>query len=51
MIRRTFLAALLGIAAFGAQPASAQDRALLQLDWIPTGEHAAYFAGAARGLH
>jgi NitT/TauT family transport system substrate-binding protein len=31
------------------QPARAQDRVLLQLDWIPTGEHAAYFAGAARG--
>jgi NitT/TauT family transport system substrate-binding protein len=33
-----------------ARPAAAQDRALLQLDWIPTGEHAAYFAGAARGF-
>lgn len=30
--------------------AGAQDRALLQLDWIPTGEHAAYFAGAQRGI-
>ena len=30
--------------------AEAQDRALLQLDWIPTGEHAAYFAGAQRGI-
>lgn len=34
-----------------ALPAAAQapDRVLLQLDWIPTGEHAAYFSGAARG--
>jgi NitT/TauT family transport system substrate-binding protein len=30
--------------------AQAQDRALLQLDWIPTGEHAAYFAGVQRGI-
>lgn len=50
MIRRIFLAALLGVAAFATPHARAQDRALLQLDWIPTGEHAAYFAGAARGF-
>ena len=31
-------------------PGTAPNRALLQLDWIPTGEHAAYFAGAARGF-
>src|SRR3712207_4708483 len=37
--------------AFGAtQPVRAQDRVLLQLDWIPTGEHAAYFAGQQRGF-
>lgn len=36
--------------ALAALPARAQDRVLLQLDWIPTGEHAAYFAGAARGF-
>lgn len=49
MIRRTLSAALI---AFGiaAPPALAQDRALLQLDWIPTGEHAAYYAGVARGF-
>jgi len=28
----------------------AQDRAIFQMDWIPTGEHAAWYAGAARGL-
>jgi NitT/TauT family transport system substrate-binding protein len=39
-----FLASLL------VTPAHAQDRALLQLDWIPTGEHAAYFAGVERGI-
>ena len=33
-----------------ARPAAAQDKVLLQLDWIPTGEHAAYFAGAAKGF-
>lgn len=45
---RALLVALAGwwIAAL---PARAQDRVLLQLDWIPTGEHAAYFSGAARG--
>lgn len=31
-------------------PAAAQDRALFQMDWIPTGEHAAWYAGAARGF-
>ncbi len=50
MIRRTLMAALLGVAAAAVPSAQAQDRALLQLDWIPTGEHAAYFAGAARGF-
>lgn len=49
MIRRTLSAALLALG-IGATPAIAQDRVLLQLDWIPTGEHAAYFAGAARGF-
>lgn len=38
-------------AALSVPPAAiAQDRALLQLDWIPTGEHAAYFAGVQRGF-
>jgi NitT/TauT family transport system substrate-binding protein len=44
------LAAIAGVLLSVASPAAAQDRALLQLDWIPTGEHAAYFAGAARGF-
>ncbi len=46
---RTLAAAVLAWG-LGALPAAAQDRVLLQLDWIPTGEHAAYFAGAARGF-
>jgi len=45
---KRLMGAVLG--ALLAMPAAAQDRALLQLDWIPTGEHAAYFAGAARGF-
>ncbi|MBR0664032.1 ABC transporter substrate-binding protein [Roseomonas hellenica] len=44
------LAAIAGVLLSIATPVAAQDRALLQLDWIPTGEHAAYFAGAARGF-
>jgi len=54
MVSRTIAAGLCALALAAAQPAQAQgtapDRALLQLDWIPTGEHAAYFAGAARGF-
>jgi len=36
----------------GGAPAGAQqlDKVHLQLDWIPTGEHAAYFAGWSRGI-
>lgn len=49
MMRTSIAAGLFALAAFAAQPARAQDRVLLQLDWIPTGEHAAWFAGAARG--
>lgn len=45
---KRFMGAVLG--ALMALPAAAQDRALLQLDWIPSGEHAAYYAGAARGF-
>ena len=45
---KRLMGAVLG--ALMAFPAAAQDRALLQLDWIPTGEHAAYFAGATRGF-
>jgi NitT/TauT family transport system substrate-binding protein len=32
------------------QPARAQEKVVLQLDWLPTGEHAAYFAGLERGF-
>ena len=49
MVQRLAIAVLAW--ALGMVPAArAQDRVLLQLDWIPTGEHAAYFAGAARGF-
>lgn len=50
MMLHRIAAGLLALAALTAQPARAQDRALLQLDWIPSGEHAAYFAGVARGF-
>ena len=33
-----------------ASGAAAADKAHLQLDWIPTGEHAAYFAGWQKGM-
>jgi NitT/TauT family transport system substrate-binding protein len=48
MVIRSFAAALCALL-LATRPAAAQDRVLLQLDWIPTGEHAAYFSGAARG--
>lgn len=48
MIRKTTIATAFMLAV--AQPALAQDRALLQLDWIPSGEHAAYYAGVERGF-
>ena len=50
MVLYRIAAGLLLMAAMAGQPAHAQDRALLQLDWIPTGEHAAYFAGVQRGF-
>jgi len=34
----------------GRAQAQSLDRALFQMDWIPTGEHAAWYAGAARGF-
>jgi NitT/TauT family transport system substrate-binding protein len=34
----------------GRAQAQTPDRALFQMDWIPTGEHAAWYAGAARGF-
>ncbi|SDB66992.1 ABC transporter substrate-binding protein [Belnapia rosea] len=49
MVLRTIAAGLCALM-LAVAPAHAQDRALLQLDWIPTGEHAAYFAGATRGF-
>ena len=45
---RLILALLL--LALPATAPRAQDRALFQMDWIPTGEHAAWYAGAARGF-
>jgi NitT/TauT family transport system substrate-binding protein len=50
MNRRSIAAATLALLLSALQPAAAQDRALLQLDWIPTGEHAHYFAGVERGF-
>lgn len=49
MMMKTMLGALATLLALGSA-AQAQDKALLQLDWIPTGEHAAYFAGAEKGF-
>jgi NitT/TauT family transport system substrate-binding protein len=50
---RTIAASLCALALAAVTPAQAQgtapDRALLQLDGIPTGGHAAYFAVVARG--
>lgn len=45
---RLILALLL--LALPATAPRAQDRALFQMDWLPTGEHAAWYAGAARGF-
>ena len=50
MGRGAIAAAAFALGALNLTPSLAQDRALLQLDWIPTGEHAAYFAGAQRGF-
>jgi NitT/TauT family transport system substrate-binding protein len=50
MMRSGIVAGLLALATSVMQPAQAQDRVLLLLDWIPTGEHAAYYAGAQRGF-
>lgn len=52
MNKNILAAAVLGCAALlSGVPASAQnlDRVPFQLDWIPTGEHAAYFSGWQRG--
>ncbi len=51
MVRNAIAAGMVALAlGAAAQPARAQDRVLLQLDWIPTGEHAAYYAGQQRGF-
>jgi NitT/TauT family transport system substrate-binding protein len=49
MVIRTIAGLLFALFCLSTSPARAQDRVLLLLDWIPTGEHAAYFSGAARG--
>lgn len=58
MVVKAIAAGLCALVLLGVRPGAAQgpaqgpglDRALLQLDWIPTGEHAAYFAGVGRGF-
>jgi len=47
---RYVIAMLAMMAMLPVPQADAQDRALLQLDWIPTGEHAAYFGGVQQGI-
>ena len=49
MVIRTIAGLMFALLSLANLPARAQDRVLLMLDWIPTGEHAAYFSGAARG--
>ena len=53
MKRRTLSAVLLGVAAsVGMGEASAQTQpATLRLDWTPSGYHAPYFLGVARGYY
>jgi NitT/TauT family transport system substrate-binding protein len=48
-IKRLLLAFAFAVAGW-SQVALADDREILMLDWIPTGEHAAYFAGLQRGF-
>jgi NitT/TauT family transport system substrate-binding protein len=50
MVRKAIATGLCVLLFAATRPAGAEDRAQLQLDWIPTGEHAAYFAGLARGF-
>jgi len=50
MIRRLVAALCCTLALGATDQAVAQDRVLMQLDWIPTGEHAAYYAGQQRGF-
>ena len=49
MVIRTIAGLVFALLTFTTMTARAQDRALLMLDWLPTGEHAAYYSGAARG--
>jgi NitT/TauT family transport system substrate-binding protein len=48
-MKRSLLAFAFALAGL-SQPARAEDKALLQLDWIASGEHAAYYAGLQRGF-
>lgn len=45
------IASLVAALAAALGTAQAEDKVLLQLDWIPTGEHAAYFAGWQKGFY
>lgn len=40
----------IAIAVAGCSQAMAEDKLVFQLDWIPTGEHAAYYAGWQKGF-
>jgi NitT/TauT family transport system substrate-binding protein len=42
--------AIMALALFGPGAAAAADDVHFILDWIPTGEHAAYYAGEAKGF-
>jgi len=48
-IKRLTLAFAIALAAC-TQAAHAEDKLVFQLDWIPTGEHAAYYAGVQKGF-
>lgn len=48
--RGSLLAAGTALALSGSAPAFAADDVHFILDWIPTGEHAAYYAGKAKGF-
>ncbi|MET0879226.1 MAG: ABC transporter substrate-binding protein, partial [Tardiphaga sp.] len=47
-IKRLLLA--VALVAGASHAARAEDKALLQLDWIASGEHAAYYAGLQKGF-
>ena len=54
MLRNSILAGLCALALSAIQPARAQapapDRVLFQLDWLASGEHAAWYAGVGQGF-